>query len=67
MPGLDVPYAIAMVELPEQPGMRLTTNIVECEPEDVHIGMEVEVVFEQREDVYFPLFRPVGSERVTAE
>jgi uncharacterized OB-fold protein len=46
------------VSIDEQPDIRLTTNLVEVEPEHVTIGMEVEVVFEHTEDVYFPLFRP---------
>jgi uncharacterized OB-fold protein len=57
-PGLAVPYVIAIVELPEQTGLRLTTNIVGCPPEAVHIGVAVQVVFEQVEDVWLPLFTP---------
>jgi hypothetical protein len=34
------------------------TNIVECAPDDVHVGMLVEVVFDEHEDVWLPLFRP---------
>ncbi len=52
------PYVIAIVELPEQEGLRLTTNIVNCEPEVVSIGMPVRVVFEPLEDVALPLFEP---------
>ena len=55
-PGLAVPYAIAIVELAEQAGLRLTTNIIGCPPEEVEIGMAVNVVFEQIEDVWLPLF-----------
>ncbi|HSS10835.1 MAG TPA: Zn-ribbon domain-containing OB-fold protein, partial [Acidimicrobiales bacterium] len=47
IPGFDPPYVIAIVEIEEQPSVRLTTNIVGCSPEDVRIGMPVEVVFEQ--------------------
>jgi hypothetical protein len=46
------------VELPEQAGLRLTTNIVGCAPNDVEIGMPVEVTFETFEDIALPLFRP---------
>jgi len=59
-PGLDVPYVVALVEIAEQEGVLLPTNIVQCAPEDVAIGMEVEVVFEQVEDLFVPLFRPVA-------
>ena len=55
-PGLDPPYVVAIVELPEQPGLRLTTNVVGCGPEDVTIGMDVRVCFEQYDDVWLPFF-----------
>ena len=51
---------IAIVELPEQAGLRLTTNLVGVAPDDVRIDMDVRVVFEQHDgDVYLPLFEPV--------
>ncbi|MFJ8816335.1 Zn-ribbon domain-containing OB-fold protein [Amycolatopsis thermoflava] len=52
------PYAVAIVELDEDPEIRLTTQIVGCPVEDVRIGMAVEVVFEQHEDVWIPVFAP---------
>lgn len=55
----DEPWSIALVELPEQEGLRLTTNVVGCPPEDVHIGMAVQVAFEQHGEVWFPVFEPV--------
>ena len=58
-PNFDPPYVVAIVELPEQDGLRLTTNIVGCDPDDVEIGMDVEVVFEEYDGVWLPLFRPV--------
>lgn len=61
VPAADHPYAIAIVELDEQPGLRIMTNIVHCPAEKVAIGMRVRVVFEQHDDVYFPLFEPVNG------
>lgn len=61
-PGLVVPYVIAIVELAEQEGLRLTTNIVGVDPAAVAIGLPVEVVFERIEDVWLPLFRPAVGE-----
>ena len=58
-PGVPVPFVIAIVELDEQPGLRLTTNIVGCEPDDVRVGQRVRVCFERHEDVYLPLFELV--------
>ncbi|MGQ0831114.1 MAG: Zn-ribbon domain-containing OB-fold protein [Microthrixaceae bacterium] len=54
--GSTEPYVIAVVTFPEQDGLRLTTNVVGCPAEEVHIGMPVRVAFEQRESVWFPLF-----------
>jgi uncharacterized OB-fold protein len=52
---------IAIVEIDEQPGLRLTTNIFHCAPGEVAIGMEVRVVFEQCDDVWLPMFEPVDD------
>jgi uncharacterized protein len=57
-PSVETPYAIALVELDEQPGRRLLTNIVECLPDDVRIGMRVRATFLHKDDVYIPLFAP---------
>ncbi len=61
VPAPDHPYAIAIVELEEQPGLRLMTNVVNCPPEAVHIGMPVRVVFEAHGDVHVPLFEPAEA------
>ncbi|EQA98502.1 DNA-binding protein [Sphingobium baderi LL03] len=59
MPGLPVPYVLALVEIDEDPTVRIPTNIVGIAPEKVAIDMPVEVLFEQVEEVFVPLFRPV--------
>jgi len=59
--GGTEPYAIVLIAFPEQDDLRLTTNIVGCPPDDVYIGMPVQVAFEQRDDVWFPLFEPVPT------
>jgi uncharacterized OB-fold protein len=58
MPGFEPPYVIAIVELEDDPTVRLTTNIVDCAIEDVRIGMPVEVTFEPNGEWFVPLFRP---------
>jgi uncharacterized OB-fold protein len=64
VPSPDHPYAIAVVELDEQPGLRLMTNVVGCPAEAVHVGMRVRVVFENHDDdVWFPLFQPEAPAR----
>jgi uncharacterized protein len=56
--GLEAPYVIAIVGIDEQPGLRLTTNVINCAIEKVRIGMRVRVLFEHCEDVWLPLFEP---------
>jgi uncharacterized OB-fold protein len=56
-PGLDVPYVIAIVELEEQAGLRLMTNIVDCPLDEVAIDMPVEVEFRDQGEVSVPVFR----------
>jgi len=54
--GSTEPYVIAVVTFPEREGLRLTTNIVGCAVDEVHIGMPVRVAFDHRDPVWFPLF-----------
>jgi uncharacterized OB-fold protein len=61
LPGFPAPYVVAIVEIDEDTDVRLTTNVMDCDVDSVHIGMTVEVFFEQWEDVWLPLFRPVAS------
>jgi len=60
MPGPELPFVLAIVGLEEQDDLRVTTNIVHCPVDDVHVGMKVQVVFEPHEDeeVWIPLFEP---------
>jgi uncharacterized OB-fold protein len=58
IPGSE-PYVIGLVAIDEQDSVRLTTNLVDVAPDEIEDGMRVEVVFEQNDDVFLPLFRPV--------
>jgi uncharacterized OB-fold protein len=49
---------LALVELDEQRGLRVLSNIVECDEDDLHGGLPVEVTFRAGDDVYLPVFRP---------
>jgi uncharacterized OB-fold protein len=54
------PYVVAYVELDEGP--RMMTNVVDCDPDAVAIGMRVEVTFDATDKgTALPRFRPVGS------
>lgn len=55
-PGLEVPLVIARVKLDDAPGVYLTTNIVNCPVEDVSIGDQVRVTFEEQDGLFYPLF-----------
>ena len=55
----DVPYVAAIIELAE--GVRMMSNVIDVDPSKVHIGMQVEVVFEDvTEEITLPKFRPVA-------
>jgi uncharacterized protein len=55
-PEVPPPYVVAVVELAEQAGLRLPTNIVDCDPDGVSIGAPVHVRFEQHDDAFVPVF-----------
>ena len=55
-----VPYAVAWIELDEQSGLRVLSDIVDCPPSDVEIGMRVEVLFEDIGEISLPHFRPAA-------
>ncbi|MEM4379798.1 MAG: OB-fold domain-containing protein [Thermoplasmatales archaeon] len=56
----EPPYVVALVETQE--GVKMMTNIIDCKPEEVYIGMDVEVAFEDvTPEVTLPKFRPVGK------
>ena len=61
LPDFPPPYVVAVVALDEDPGVRLTTNIVDCPPDEVAIGQVVQVRFEPQDDVWLPLFVPTGE------
>jgi acetyl-CoA acetyltransferase/uncharacterized OB-fold protein len=66
-PDLPPPYVVAQVAVAEDPRVRLTTNIVECEPDELELGQSLEVAFEKIQDeagvVWLPLFRPTVEKK----
>jgi uncharacterized protein len=46
LPDLEVPYAMVLVEFPDHPGVRVVGRLRGCHPDDVAVGMDVEVGFE---------------------
>lgn len=56
----EAPYVLAIIELEEGPTMM--SNVINCDPEKVYIGQEVEVTFEKwSEEVTIPKFSPLSS------
>jgi uncharacterized OB-fold protein len=54
------PYAVALVDVDD--GWRMLTNIVDCDPAEVAVGLAVEVTFEPLTDgTKLPMFRPMGE------
>ena len=54
----DVPYTLVLASMEE--GFRMLADIVDCEPDDVHVGMAVEAIFDDvSEELTLPRFRPV--------
>jgi len=62
VPDMEVPYVVAVVAIDDAPGVQITTRLVDVDPATVAIGLPVEVTFLHVEDVYLPLFRPVGAD-----
>ena len=61
MPMIEPPYVVGIVEIEEQDSVRLTTNIINCNEEDLEIGMVLHVEFEECDDVFLPMFKPVDG------
>lgn len=58
----DIPFVVALIELNEGP--RMYSNVIGCKPEDVRVGMNVEVVFDDiTNDISLPKFKPATQKR----
>lgn len=54
----DLPYVLGMIDVEE--GVRMISNIVECDFDELENGMELEVVFDDVSDeITLPKWRPV--------
>jgi uncharacterized OB-fold protein len=61
-PAFPVPYVYGLIETEEGP--LFSANVVDCEPDEVYVGMPVEVTFEKISDEFtLPQFRPARSSR----
>ncbi|ABW13870.1 protein of unknown function DUF35 [Parafrankia sp. EAN1pec] len=53
----DLPYVVAFVELDEQPGLRMVSNVVGSDPAALRIGDRLQVEFDDRGTQSVPVFR----------
>lgn len=61
-PPDQYPIVVVLVSLPDAGNVSIVSNIVDCDPDDLQVGMEVEVVFDAvTEDITLPKFRPAGA------
>lgn len=61
VPGLPERYVLALVALEEQSDVLIPCNIVNCDPDEVFFGMSVQVLFEQHDEIWVPLFEPAEA------
>ena len=58
----DLPFVVAVIALEGSGGLRMISNVVGVSPDEVEIGMPVELVWEDMsEDLAMPRFRPVAT------
>lgn len=57
LPDMKVPFAIAVVDLDDAPGVRVTAPVLTDDPDTVRIGQAMTIAFEASGDVWLPLWR----------
>ena len=57
-PGMAVPFALAVVDVDGAPGVRVTAEVVDVDPEAVAIGQRMRVRFHNIDDIWFPQWEP---------
>jgi uncharacterized OB-fold protein len=60
--GQELPYVVAVIALEDAGGVRVISNVVDVNPDELEIGLPVELVWEDMsDDLAIPRFRPVAS------
>ena len=59
-PGMQVPFALAVVDVDGAPGVRITAEVVTTAPESVAIGQTMRATFLNIDDVWFPQWEPAA-------
>ncbi|WP_430402429.1 Zn-ribbon domain-containing OB-fold protein [Hyphomonas sp.] len=56
--GFEYPFAVVLVELDGTGGVRIASNVIDCELSDIAIGLRVEPHFEDiNDEISLPKFR----------
>ena len=70
VPGFDGNYVFALINPveAERNTVRITCNILECDPHDVYIGMPVEVMYKEiKPGIVLPEFRPAPEAKLRSK
>lgn len=58
-PDMKVPFALAVIDVDGAPGVRVTAEVIDTDPETVRIGQRMAISFQPSGDVWLPLWRPL--------
>ncbi|MAE95850.1 MAG: thiolase [Deltaproteobacteria bacterium] len=59
--GQELPFVVAVIALEDSGGLRMISNLVDVGPQELEIGMPVELVWEDMSaDLAIPRFRPTA-------
>jgi len=56
-----LPYNVAIVQFPSQDNVRLISNVVDAKPDELRIGMRLDLAWDKCGDVLVPRFRKSAS------
>ncbi len=59
LPDMQVPFALAVVDVDDMPGVRITCEVIDSVPDDVAIDAKVAFTFLKVKDVWVPQVRLV--------
>ena len=55
------PHPVATIELDEQPGLRISSTVIDCPLDKLRIGMRVELTWIDRWGAPYPVFKPAAG------
>lgn len=61
LPDMEVPFAIAVVDIDGAPGVRVTAPVTTDDPDSIRIGQRMMIGFEASGDVWLPIWHPAAN------